>query len=133
MPELKAVTNEKPGTQSHLTNQLTVSVVALEMVRLTKLLDEAIQELYQHSADWAKLDNDYRHLKASSYLASDEELRVADREMLADQTCKESRYLAHLSQAMKDAATENVRARRTQLQALQSLMVALKAEMDLAR
>lgn len=111
--------------------EVTAYDAAVELTRLMGLTDEAIEELYRASKTWAEEENHYRENKAKAYLQATG--TVPERQAQADLACTESRYTAHLADAMRQAALENVRARRAQLQALQTLVAGLRTEMQLAR
>jgi hypothetical protein len=101
-----------------------------EMLRLSRLLDVAQEELKKASRDWARLENEYRKAKANAYLASSG--TVDARKAAVDKATDQERHDAHLADALRVAALENVRNRRAQLSALQSIANAVKSEVELS-
>ena len=100
-----------------------------EMRRLSQSLDKALTSLYEAGREWAQAENDYRMARAVAYLNSDG--TVEARKSTTDLATSDERQRAHLADAMRQAALEAVRSRRTQLSALQTVVNALKAETEL--
>lgn len=101
-----------------------------EMLRLSRSLDEAQATLEKASRDWARQENEYRKAKANAYLASSG--TVDARKAAVDKATDQERHDAHLADALRVAALENVRNRRAQLSALQSIANAVKSEVEMS-
>jgi len=102
-----------------------------ELLRLSRQLDDAHDELRRCAFDYATAENTYRKAKAAAYLEADGP--VAERQAKVDTKCEKERYHAHLSEGLRVSALESVRSRRAQLTAIQTLINATKSELDLAR
>lgn len=102
-----------------------------EMLRLSRLLDEAQADLETWVRREAEAENEYRKARANAYLATSG--TVGERESSVDKTTGEERRKAHLAAGMTKASLESVRNRRTQLSVLQTIANAYKAEADFAR
>ena len=103
-----------------------------ELLRLSRQLDEAIGFLKHVSAQHAESENAYRMAKAKAYLNSDQKT-VDGRKAEMDLATEAERTKAHVDDAMRVAALEAVRSRRTQLSALQTVANAVRAEAEIAR
>jgi hypothetical protein len=97
----------------------------------SRALDEAQAELIRATREDAAADRRYRQSKSNAYLASSG--TVGEREATVNKTAGEEGYAAHLAEGLAKAALENVRNKRGQLSALQSIAGAVKAEAELAR
>jgi DNA-binding protein YbaB len=113
-----------------LTEILTPHQLNKELVRLSRLLDQAQQNLEQRSHDWAKKEWEYRVARANAYLAASG--TVDARKSSVDKAVKEEGEAAHLAEALKVAAVEGVRNLRQQLSAFQSLAAAVRSEIEMA-
>ena len=84
------------------------------------------------SREWAEAENAYRQAKAVTFLAA-ESNTVAGRQMISDSRCEKQRHRAYMARGQKEAAREAVRARRTQISALQTALNVLKEEMGFSK
>lgn len=114
-----------------MTDATTPAQLAEELLNRSRLLDAAHDELRRCSYEYASAENAYRKAKALAYLAADGP--VAQREAVVDTKCESERYHAHLAEGLRSAALEAVRSHRAQLSAIQSLMNAVRSELELAR
>lgn len=105
--------------------------LVVEAQRLSGLLDKGIAALREASVRHAQSDHAYRKARAIAYLQAAG--TVAEREAHADIQTSEGRLDRDLAAAEAEAAREAVRARRTQLSAVQSLLTAHRAEAEFAR
>lgn len=102
-----------------------------EARRLSDLLDKGVAALRQSAVDYAKAEHEYRKEHAIAYLQT--EGTVAEREAKTYGMVGELRLDRDIADGVRSAALEAVRARRTQLSALQSLLAAHRSEADLVR
>lgn len=109
---------------------ITIHDLSVEMVRLSKRLDEDHEALVAASADWARKENRYRLAKASAYLAASG--TVDERKSHVDKATDLERFECHLAEGQKVAALERVRSTRAQLSALQSVASAVRSEQEMA-
>lgn len=111
----------------------TVADLTQELLRLSKRLDGAQQELVQASVKWAEKERDYRKAKAVAFAAvRNDKLMAADREAQVDSAIADTRYHRDLAEGAKVSATEAVRNLRSQINAVQSIGAAIREEMRLA-
>lgn len=108
-------------TQEHLYN---------EYIRLGDLLDNAIADLYQMGRVWAEKNHRYRIAKSAAILQIREGKNKDEREAKAGPLYEKEKFESELAEAMKEAAVEAVRGRRTQLSALQTLMASRRSELE---
>lgn len=114
-----------------------------EMKRLSRLIDGGIEALREQSRELADAENAYRKSKAQAWLkcptdehgvkAGDREWTAARREAWVDAETADLRRARDIAEGMRQAALEAVRARRTQVSALQSLLAADRAEAEFSR
>lgn len=114
-----------------------------EAQRLSRLIDGGIEALREQSKALAAAENAYRKAKAQAWVtcpndeagvkAGEREWTAARREAWVNAETADLRYTRDVADGMRSAALEAVRARRTQVSVLQSLLNAEKAEMELAR
>ena len=109
----------------------TMTDLVIEARRLSDLLDKGVSALRQSSIDYAHAEHQYRHEHALAYLTT--EGTVAEREAKTYALVGELRRDRDIADGVRSAALEAVRARRTQLSALQSLLAAHRSETELAR
>ena len=102
-----------------------------EMIRLSKLLDNGVAELVKSAREYAEADDDYRRAKAQAFFAAPEG-SVKSKEAHVDRACLKERGRKLMSEAMRLAALEAIRSRRSQMSALQSMANAVKADTELA-
>ena len=110
----------------------TPTELITEMFRLSQALDKGLEYLLEMSREWAEAENDYRQAKAVTFLAADA-AKVAARHMISDERCEKQRQRAYMARGQKEAAREAVRARRTQISALQTALNVLKEEFGFGR
>jgi hypothetical protein len=108
-------------TQEHLYN---------EYIRLCAQLDSAIANLHQAGKDWALKNSLYRLAKSRAIIAIREGKNRDEREAKAGPLYEKEKLDAELAEAMKEATLEEVRGRRTQLSALQTLMASRRSELE---
>jgi hypothetical protein len=113
-----------------MTDFITPAQLNSEMIRLSRDLDVAHQELVDQSHAWAKSEGKYRLAKANAYLASTGTVQA--RQAHVDKVTDSERIEAHLSDALRVAALERVRNVRAQLSALQSVANAVRSEVEMA-
>lgn len=113
-----------------MSDLITVADLRAEMLRLSASLDRAHEELIRASSEWARTENEYRLAKANAFLASSG--TVDARKATVDKATSVERVAAHTAEALKVAALENVRNRRAQLSALQSVAHAVRSEVEMA-
>lgn len=120
--------------QPQVPTVINVPDLLREMTRLSELLDAAIVNLYEAGLKYADAENTYRMAKAKAYLMeSRKEHTVAHCEAVRDIATERERLAAHIAEAYKESITEEVRSRRSQLSALQTISNALREELSLAR
>ena len=105
--------------------------LVVEANRLSGLLDKGIAALREASVRHAQADHHYRKSRAIAYLQASG--TVAERDAHADIETAEGRLDRDLAAGEAEAAREAVRARRTQLSAVQSLLNAHRAEAEFSR
>ncbi len=110
---------------------MTPSELTAEMVRLSRLLDDGIDAMRRFAREYADAEDDYRLARARAHAAT--EGTVDDAAMPSIWSRQRNVVPPTTPEAMKQAATEAVRARRAQLSALQSLMSAYRADAEFAR
>ena len=103
-----------------------------EAWRLSQLLDKGIAALRDAGVAYADAEHQYRSAKAMAYLET-ESGTVAEREANVYAIMGEHRRTRDLADGQKVAALEAVRSRCAQLSALQTLIAAHRAEVELAR
>lgn len=103
-----------------------------EMLRLSKLLDDALGYLRRSTEEYAEAEHAYRLAKASAWIEAPAGT-VAEREARINGATASMRRTRDLADGMKSAAMEAVRSRRAQLSALQTLAGAYREEAQLAR
>lgn len=102
-----------------------------EVRRVTDLIDDALRDLRLASREYADAEHAYRQARAKAWLAA--RGTVNERESMVELRCGEIRYARDLAEGLRAAAVESIRSRRAQLSALQSLLAASRAEVELAR
>lgn len=122
---------------------VNLAAAATEMARLSRLLDSDLQAMRDQAQELADAENEYRKAKAQAWLAAPNDpagTKPADREWIASareawvngQTA-DARRRRDLAEGMGRAAYQAVRARQTQISALQSLLNAERAELHIGR
>lgn len=112
-----------------MSEQITPRQLTDELLRLSKLLDEAHDELVTRTKEWSELEDAYRLARATSYIASSG--TVGERTAYQDKATSRERRAAHLAEGLKVAALEAVRSRRAQLSAIQTLCAAVRSEIEM--
>lgn len=118
---------------------MNLSEAFAEATRLSRLIDAGIEALREQSKQLAAAEQAYRKAKAQCWVRCprDEDGKkdwtAARREAWVDAESADLRYVRDVAEGMRSAALEAVRARRTQVSVLQSLLNAEKAEADFAR
>lgn len=121
--------------------RLPVAEAAAEVRRLSALVDDALDDLRTLANDVAHAEHAYRAAKARAWAetagmrdtSTGKPLLAAHREALVQSTTADARLGRDLADGLRQAALEAVRSRRAQLSALQSLLAADRAEVELAR
>lgn len=110
---------------------MDLAELTAEMLRLSKLLDDALSYLRRQAVEYAEAEDAYRLARSKAILAASG--TVDEKKAQADLETSEQRQRALLADGMRQAALEAVRSRRGQLSALQSVTAAYRAEAELAR
>lgn len=105
---------------------------AAEMERLSALIDKGITALTEQAREMAQAEHDYRKAKAVAWTQAPPGT-VPVREAWVESETAEHRLRLDMAEGMRLAALESIRSRRQQLSALQSMLAAVKSEMDFAR
>jgi hypothetical protein len=118
---------------------VNLSEAFAEATRLSRLIDAGIEALREQSKALATAENEYRKAKSQAWVRcprdepGQKEWTAARREAWVDAECADLRYQRDVAEGMRSAALEAVRARRTQVSVLQSLLNAEKAEAEFVR
>jgi hypothetical protein len=111
---------------------MDLETLTAEAWRLSQLLDKGVMALRDAGVEYANAEHRYREAKAMAYLET-ESGTVAEREAQTYAIMGEHRHRRDLADAARLATLEAVRSRRAQISALQSLIAAHRAEVELAR
>jgi hypothetical protein len=111
---------------------MDLETLTAEAWRLSQLLDKGVMALRDAAVAYAEAEHEYRSRNAMAYLET-ESGTVAEREAHTYALVGDFRRRRDLADGQKVAALEAVRSRRAQLSALQSLIAAHRAEVELAR
>jgi hypothetical protein len=103
-----------------------------EMIRLSGLLDDALNYLGRQTKEFAEAEADYRHAKARAWVEAPKGT-VPEREAWVNGVTADQRKRRDLADGMRQAGLEAVRSRRAQLSALQTISNAHREEAALAR
>lgn len=103
-----------------------------ELVRLSRELLTAVDELKRDAQDAARKGNDYRRAKALAFLDI-QTGTVPEKQAKVDKACTDKRLEAHLAEAIKEASVERVRSLRTVISAYQSFCSGYRAEAEFGR
>ena len=113
-----------------------------EMQRLSRLIDAGIEALREQSRTLAEAERTYRKAKAEAWVkvprdGTDDKTQrnwtAGRREAWVDAETADQPYERDVADGMRQAALEAVRARRTQISALQTLLNAEAEEAKLVR
>jgi len=110
---------------------VSIDELAGEARRLSELLDRGVGALREAAKDFADAEHAYRLAHAKAYLETAG--TVGEREAQTYVAIGTLRRDRDYADAIRTAAVEAVRSRRTQLSAVQSLLSAHKAEADFVR
>ena len=102
------------------------------MVAKSRELDEALSEYRSVTRGWVEADRTMRIARAMAYLMADGKT-VAEREAQVELSTDAETFSATLLDAKRNGAKEALRARHSQLSALQSTATALREELKLVR
>jgi hypothetical protein len=111
---------------------MDLEALTAEAWRLSQLLDKGVAALRDAAIAYADAEHEYRSRNAMAYLET-ETGTVAEREAHVYALVGDFRRRRDLADGQKLAALEAVRSRRSQLSALQSIIAAHRAEVELAR
>lgn len=111
---------------------LSLADAMTEANRLSGLIDAGIDALRVCSRDVAEKERDYRKGKSQAWVQCPDMLAKA-KEAWVDAQSADLRFERDLAEGMRAAAMEAVRARRTQVSMLQSLLNAHRAEAEFVR
>jgi hypothetical protein len=111
---------------------LTSQQLAAELMRLSSLIDNALDDLRAQATKAAHADAEYRKARAFAVLAA-EGPTVGIRDALATKATADLLLARNVAQALEKSATEALRSRRQQLSAMQSMLSAYKAEAEFVR
>ena len=111
---------------------MDLEALTAEAWRLSQLLDKGIMALRDAAVAYAEAEHEYRSQNAMAYLET-ESGTVAEREAHVYALVGDFRRRRDLVDGQKLAALEAVRSRRAQLSAVQSILSAHRAEVELAR
>jgi hypothetical protein len=111
---------------------MDLETLTAEAWRLSQLLDKGIMALRDAGIAYADAEHEYRSQNAMAYLET-ESGTVAEREAHVYALVGDFRRRRDLADGQKLAALEAVRSRRAQLSAVQSILSAYRAEVELAR
>lgn len=121
---------------------MNLSEAFTEAQRLSRLIDAGIEALRHQSEVLADAERIYRKAKAEAWVKvprdgtddkSQRNWTAGRREAWVDAETADLRYARDVADGMRSAALEAVRARRTQVSVLQSLLNAEKAEAEFVR
>ena len=108
-------------TQEHLYN---------EYLRLSEALTLAVQELFRAAKDWAEKNSLYRQARSKALVQTIGGKNRDEREAKASPFFEKQKFESELAEALKEATLEQVRALRTQLSALQTLIASRRSELE---
>lgn len=109
----------------------TLSEMAEEMRRLTRLLDSGLEVYREAPESEASKERDYRKLRARRWV--DAEGTAKQKEDWVDGETADARYERDVAKGLVLVARESVRSRQAQLSALQTLVNAHRAEAEFSR
>lgn len=111
---------------------MDIAEMAAEVRRLSKLLDAGLEVLRETAESLALAESEYRKAKALAWV-NNTEGTAKEREAKVDSDTADLRYKRDVADGVRRAALESVRARATQISALQSLLAAYRSEAEFAR
>lgn len=111
---------------------LTAREMSGLMVAKSREVDDALSEYRKVTSGWVEADRTMRIARAKAYLATDGKT-VAERQAEVELQTDAETFSATLLDAKRNGAKEALRARLSQLSALQSQATALREELKLVR
>lgn len=111
----------------------TVSEMYAEASRLSALIDQGLSAMREHATSYADAEAAYRKAKAKAWVDAPDGMLAKEKEAWVDSTTADLRRTRDVAEAMKQAALEAVRSRRSQLSAVQTFANAHREEAGLAR
>lgn len=112
---------------------MTPNDMEKEMWRLHHLINSGIDSMRAGAEKAANAEMEYRKAVAVAWVSTDSTLLAAHRKAEVEARTAELRRDRDIAEDMRVTAREAVRARQSQLSALQTLMGAHKAEAEFAR
>lgn len=122
---------------------MNLQEAAAEMGRLSRLIDSGLQAMRDQGRELADAENAYRKAKAEAWARCpndeggtklhDKDWTAARREAWVNGATADERHRRDLAETMGKTAYQAVRARMTQVSALQSLLNAERAEAEFVR
>lgn len=116
---------------------LTVEMAEQEYRRLSTLVDEGLAVLWTATHDFADAERAYRKQKAEAWAdvapGGRGGLTVPEREAQVNSATADLRFQRDLADGIRQAALEAVRARRSQMSGMQSLLAFIREEMGMAK
>lgn len=109
-----------------------VAEFAGECRRLSRLIDDAVEELARQTRQTAGAEREYRLGKALMWINSTESSASA-KEPVVNGESADLRYARDLAAGLRRSAVESLRARMAQLNALQTMANLERAEAELLR
>ena len=113
-------------------SDLNLPDLAAECRRLSSKIDAGVTSLNTSARQSAEAEREYRKQKAQAW-ALHTEGTAKEREAQVDATTADLRYARDLAEAGRQAALEALRSRRAQASMAQTLMSALKSELEHSR
>ena len=116
-----------------------LSEIHQEMMRLSRLIGEGINEMRNQAQAYAQAEHDYRLAKSKAWMEAPRQaddgskITAGEREAWVDAKTADERQRRDIADGLRQTALEAVRSRRTQLSALQSYLAAERAEAEFAR
>lgn len=115
-----------------------LSAAHKEMMRLSRLIGEGINEMRNQAQAYAEAEHVYRLAKSKAWMEAPREMdgrkvTAGEREAWVDAKTADERKVRDIADGLRQTALEAVRSRRTQLSALQSYLAAERAEAEFAR
>ena len=109
-----------------------MQTLVAEARRLSGLIDSGVQALRQAAVEVAEAEHAYRLAKARAWHEVSDGL-AGQKQADVDAACADARRTRDVAEATRQAALEALRSRRSQLDALRSILSASRSEMELAR
>jgi len=110
-------------------SDLTLTELATECRRLSDKIDAGVNSLNTSARQSAEAEREYRKQKAQAWTLHGDGT-AKEREARVDAATADLRYARDLAEAGRQAALEALRSRRQQLSAAQTLVSALKSELE---